>query len=208
MKVLFSRFIAPEVLFEFQVTIVPPTSPEPPVPPVPAEAPPLFSLPAPLDTTPPSPALPPSLPRATLSPERERASVKLLVWFCVGATRLLSTTTPSVRPLMSTGQSQPRSTSASVLFPSFVVEAIAVAFPVRIKPPAAASPPLPPFPAEAPPLFSLPRAAPTFPPRPPRPPTLPPPIFPPVAESAVVVLPMVRLLRTLIVMLPVCGGSG
>src|SRR3990167_4552375 len=179
MKVLLSRLIEPDVLLELPVRIVPATSPEPPAPPVPALAPPLFSLPAPLATTPPLPALPPSLPRATLSPERARARVRLVITL---SSPSLSTVVSIVRPLMSPGQSHP-SPSASVLLTLLSVPASAEALPVCTSPPSLALPPEPPFPAEAPPLFSFPAPAVTEPPVPPVPPVLPSAVLVPVCES-------------------------
>src|SRR3990167_2856177 len=110
-KVVFSRLNEPDVLFAFPVTTVPPSSDVPPVPPVPAEAPPLFSLPEPLFTTPP---LPPVLPRAWLSPVRPRACVRLPITLPLAS---LSTSSSTVRPLMSP-HPQPTSTSTSVLLTS------------------------------------------------------------------------------------------
>src|SRR3989344_1036711 len=210
-KVLLSRLIAPEVLFAFPVTIVPATSPEPPAPPVPALAPPLFSFPAPALTLPPLPALPPSLPRATLAPERARARVRLVITL---SSPSLSTVASIVRPLMSPGQSQPRSTSASVVLTSLSEPASAEALPVCTSPPSLALPPEPPFPADAPPLFSFPAPAVTEPPAPPAPPVLPSAMFAPVCELDCVTLTTEPRFITLIVIelefivLGVGGGNG
>src|SRR3989338_3364447 len=191
-RVVFSKLTAPEVLLAFPVPIVPPRPPAPPAPPVPAEAPPLFSLLGGVDdattTPPPVPPMPPVLPCASLSPVRARARVSFKMWFWVGASRSLSTVTSIVKLLMSSGQSQPNSTSKSVPLRPFSLPASDVALPVCTSPPAPPLPPLPPLPAEAPPLFSLPLPPSTPPPLPPAPPVLPCASLSPVCERAEVSL--------------------
>src|SRR3989338_10047984 len=78
-KLTFSKLVAEDLLVDLPVRTSPPKLLEPPVLPVPAEAPPLFSLPAPPFTAPPSPASPPVLPSALFSPVRPRACVRLVM---------------------------------------------------------------------------------------------------------------------------------